>query len=167
MKTFDYCKPSSLSEAAKMLSADGARALAGGHTLLPTMKQRLDSPSVVVDLSAVPELASGVSESGGALTVGRDDHATRTVASNRATSQKAPSRRSRSLANGISAIAHVRYRGTIGGIDREQRSGGRLSRRGCIGACRHHPSPTVAEKYAADDFFTGPVFETALEPRDD
>ena len=156
MKTFDYCKPSSLSEAAKMLSADGARALAGGHTLLPTMKQRLDSPSVVVDLSAVPELASGVSESGGALTVGAlTRHAD--VASSPAAQKAIPALAK--LASGI-GDAQVRNRGTIGGsVANNDPAADYPAAALALGATVR----TDRREIAADDFFTG-LFSTALEP---
>ena len=48
-----------MADAAKLLAGNGeAKLLAGGHTLLPTMKQRLASPTVIVDLSRVAELAA-------------------------------------------------------------------------------------------------------------
>src|SRR5690242_5818280 len=52
MYDFAYQKPSSLADAVKTLSADAdAKALAGGMTLIPVLKQRLNKPSVVVDLA--------------------------------------------------------------------------------------------------------------------
>ena len=51
MYNFDYAKPGSLAEAVEALKADEAQALGGGQTLIPTLKQRLASPSVLVDLS--------------------------------------------------------------------------------------------------------------------
>ncbi len=50
MYNFDYVKPGSLAEAVEALKADEAVALGGGQTLIPTLKQRLASPSVLVDL---------------------------------------------------------------------------------------------------------------------
>ena len=64
MYSFDYKCPSSLSEAVEMLqSSDDGLLLAGGHTLLPTMKQRLASASDLIDLGGVSELR-GISVSG-------------------------------------------------------------------------------------------------------
>ncbi len=62
MYDFAYQKPGSLSDAVKLLSDDmEAKALAGGQTFIPVLKQRLNKPSTVVDLaSAVP-----VSDQGG------------------------------------------------------------------------------------------------------
>jgi aerobic carbon-monoxide dehydrogenase medium subunit len=70
MRSFAYHQPDSISEAAALLSATSeSRLLAGGMTLLPTIKQRLAAPSALIDLSKVRGLA-GVSESGSGLTIG-------------------------------------------------------------------------------------------------
>ena len=64
---FDYYRPSSLADALTLLArhGDDARALAGGHSLVPAMKLRLAEPRVLVDLSRVPELRGIVEEDGG------------------------------------------------------------------------------------------------------
>src|SRR5438270_3716001 len=56
---FDYVAPSTLEEAIQTLSEGGedAKLLAGGHSLLPLMKLRFASPSLLVDLRRVPGLA--------------------------------------------------------------------------------------------------------------
>ena len=59
MYNFDFVKPSSIAEAAKLLGSDGAQALSGGQTLMPTMKQRLASPSDLVDLRHARALGPG------------------------------------------------------------------------------------------------------------
>ncbi len=52
MYDFAYQKPGSLADAVKVLSADmDAKALAGGQTFIPVLKQRLNKPSIVVDLA--------------------------------------------------------------------------------------------------------------------
>ena len=63
---FDYYRPSSLADALTLLArhGDDARALAGGHSLVPAMKLRLAEPRVLVDLSRVPELRGIVEEDG-------------------------------------------------------------------------------------------------------
>ena len=63
---FDYAAPSSVDEAIWLLSQDGddAKLLAGGHSLLPLMKLRFASPSMLIDLRNVPGL-SGVAQNGG------------------------------------------------------------------------------------------------------
>ena len=57
MKAFDYHKPSSVAEAAALFaSGSEVRPIAGGMSLLPTMKQRLSAPSALIDLSGIPVL---------------------------------------------------------------------------------------------------------------
>ncbi len=57
---FDYIKVSSLNEAIELLDKHGydAKILSGGHSLIPTMKLRLNSPELLIDISSVPELNS-------------------------------------------------------------------------------------------------------------
>src|SRR3990167_6872516 len=69
MYNFEFVKPASIAEATAALESDGAQALSGGQTLLPTMKQRLAGPGV---LGRLPGLAAmrggflwGVGERGG------------------------------------------------------------------------------------------------------
>jgi carbon-monoxide dehydrogenase medium subunit len=70
MKDFSYHRPSSVSEAIALLAASGeSRPLSGGMTLLPTMKQRLASPSALIDLTALSEL-SGITIGDGNVTIG-------------------------------------------------------------------------------------------------
>ena len=56
MHNFDFAKPSTIADAAKALAADGAQALSGGQTLIPTMKQRLAAPGVLVSLTGIAEM---------------------------------------------------------------------------------------------------------------
>ncbi len=67
---FDYQKPTSIDQALNMLSADGARALAGGHSLLPAMKLRLASPETLVDLAGIAELTEFFTDRGGTPRIG-------------------------------------------------------------------------------------------------
>ena len=54
MYDFTYSKPSSLADAVAALAGDDqAKALAGGQTFIPVLKQRLNNPSVVVDLAGL------------------------------------------------------------------------------------------------------------------
>ncbi len=55
MYAFDFHRPTSLRQAANLLAKNGdAKLLAGGHTLIPTLKQRLASPSALIDLTGIP-----------------------------------------------------------------------------------------------------------------
>jgi aerobic carbon-monoxide dehydrogenase medium subunit len=70
MYAFEYHRPTSLSEVTSLLqSKPEAKLLAGGHTLIPTLKQRLAQPSDLIDLGRVQEL-KGIREEGGRLVVG-------------------------------------------------------------------------------------------------
>ena len=70
MYTFDFRRPHSVDEADLALKAiPGAKLLAGGQTLLPTMKQRLNKPDALIDLSAIPALKS-ISRKDGTLIIG-------------------------------------------------------------------------------------------------
>ncbi len=67
---FEYRRPETLEEAARLLSElPEARALAGGHSLLPAMKLGLSQPDALVDLARVGELR-GIREEGGRVTIG-------------------------------------------------------------------------------------------------
>ncbi|MEU4565462.1 FAD binding domain-containing protein [Micromonospora sp. NPDC023956] len=68
---FDYTRPARLGEAVRALAAGGGEAtvLAGGQSLLPMLRRRLTSSSLLVDVGRVPELR-GVRETAGALVVG-------------------------------------------------------------------------------------------------
>ena len=56
--SFAYHRPSSVKEAVSLLGSlgDDARAIAGGHSLIPMMKLRLASPSHLIDLAGVADL---------------------------------------------------------------------------------------------------------------
>jgi len=110
MYDFAYQKPGSLADAVKVLGADAdARALAGGMTLIPVLKQRLNKPSTVVDLAKLG--LTGITVSGGSVTIGAmTTHAT--VADNAEVKAKFPALAW--LASHIGDDA-VRHRGTIGG----------------------------------------------------
>lgn len=67
---FEYHRPTSLAEATQLLAShDEAKILAGGHSLLPIMKLRLATPSVVIDIGRLDELR-GIQESDGAIVIG-------------------------------------------------------------------------------------------------
>jgi carbon-monoxide dehydrogenase medium subunit len=149
MYEFDIEKPSTISEAVAALANDEAQALGGGQTLIPTLKQRLAAPGVLVSLSGIAEM-KGVSIAGGVLTMGGG--ATHAEVAADACAPVA------ALAGNIGDPA-VRNRGTIGGS-----------------LANNDPSAdypaavlalkstivTNAREIACDDFFTG-LFETALE----
>ncbi len=56
--SFDYARAATVAEAISMLSSDeDAKVLAGGHSLIPLMKLRLASPSMLVDIGRISDLS--------------------------------------------------------------------------------------------------------------
>ncbi|TAL04214.1 MAG: xanthine dehydrogenase family protein subunit M [Rhodospirillaceae bacterium] len=156
MYTFDYQRPATLADAVKLHGAsDEASFLAGGQTLIPTLKQRLRHASVVIDLGAIADL-KGISVSGNTVTVGATTcHAD--VAASADIKRAIPALAA--LASGI-GDPQVRNCGTIGGsIANNDPAADYPAAVVGLGATVHTSKRTIT----ADDFFTG-MFETALEP---
>jgi len=150
----NYHRPSSVDEAAALF-AKGAEAkyLAGGHTLIPVMKQRLASPSDVIDLGRIKDLI-GVEVSGDTLTV-KAATTHYDVATSGAAQKAIPA-----LAYLASVIGDpaVRYRGTIGGsIANNDPAADYPAALLALGAT----VKTNQRSIAADDFFKG-LFTTVL-----
>ena len=154
MYDFAYQKPSSVADAVKLISGDpDARPLAGGQTLIPVLKQRLNKPSTLVDLSKLG--LAGISVSGNTLTIGAmTNHAT--VATSADVKKAIPALAA--LAGLIGDIA-VRHRGTIGGsIANNDPTADYPAAALALGAT----IKTNKRSIKADDFFQG-MFTTALE----
>jgi aerobic carbon-monoxide dehydrogenase medium subunit len=154
MYDFKYQKATSVADAAKAIGADDeAKLVAGGMTLIPTLKQRLAKPSALVDLGGIAEL-KGIKRDGNAIVIG-------------AMTKHIDVANSPEVRSAIPALAElashigdpaVRNRGTIGGSIANN------------DPAADYPSAVVAlnatvitnkRKIAADDFFKG-LFETAL-----
>jgi aerobic carbon-monoxide dehydrogenase medium subunit len=105
---FDYEAPDSLEEVIRMLHENGedAKALAGGHSLLPLMKLRFAAPTLLVDLRRVPGL-HGIGQDGDVWRIG--------PMTRHADLQDIPELGVASRAAGLIADQQVRNRGTIGG----------------------------------------------------
>ena len=155
MYTFSYHHPHTVTEAGSLLAQEDSKILAGGMTLLPTMKQRLASPSALVDLSHVGELV-GISRDGGSLLIGAmTRHAD--VANSPIVQGAIPALAK--LAGGIGDPA-VRNRGTIGGsVANNDPAADYPSAVLALGAT----IVTNKRHIAADAYFKG-MFDTALEP---
>jgi len=154
MQAFNYQRPSSLADAAKALGAGAdVKLVAGGQTLLPTMKQGLAAPSDLVDLAGVAEL-KGIKMDGNNLVIGAmTTHAE--VAKSSVVQGAIPALAA--LADGI-GDPQVRNRGTIGGsISNNDPAADYPAGLVGLGAT----VVTNKRKIAADDFFKG-LFETAL-----
>ena len=154
MRTFDYHRPKSVPETVALLaSGSETRPIAGGMSLLPTMKQRLAAPGALIDLSAIAAL-KGISATANTITVGA---MTRhfDVANSPAITKMLPALAT--LAGSIGDPA-VRNRGTIGGsLANNDPAADYPAAVLALGAT----VVTNAREIAADQFFRG-MFETAL-----
>jgi aerobic carbon-monoxide dehydrogenase medium subunit len=155
MYAFTYHCPTSLRQVASLFASAGeAKFLAGGHTLLPTMKQRLAAPQNLIDLSQVPELR-GIERSARAVTIGA---MTPYVEIETSADVKAAIPALAEM-TGIVGDPHVRARGTIGGsVANNDPSADYPAACLALGTTIH----TNKRKIAADDFFDG-LFTTALD----
>jgi carbon-monoxide dehydrogenase medium subunit len=155
MHNFAYHRPTSLAEAVKALqAASDGKLVAGGMTLIPTLKQRLAAPSDVVDLAGVAELR-GIKADGNTVTIGAmTRHAE--VAHSDAVRKAIPALAT--LADGI-GDPQVRNRGTIGGsiANADPAADYPAAVLGLNATIQ-----TNKRSIKADDFFKG-LFETALE----
>jgi carbon-monoxide dehydrogenase medium subunit len=134
MHNFQFVKPVTLQDAVTALASEDAQALSGGQTLLPTMKQRLAAPEVLVSLTAIPELKGVCVSDANALCIG--------AATTHATVATEAKHHFPGLAGMAAHIGDpaVRNLGTIGGAT----------------------ILTNAREIPADDYFQG-MFETALD----
>ena len=112
LREVEYARPSTLDEAVSVLAAhEGARALAGGQTLINVMKQRAASPEVLVDLADLDELREIGFSSAGVLEIG----AMVTCTQLQGSSEVDVARPILAEVAGTIADVQVRNRGTIGG----------------------------------------------------
>src|ERR1700676_2177764 len=153
MYEFDYSRPTSIDEIARRLGDADAKLVAGGMTLVPTLKMRLAKPSQLIDLGAIAAL-KGISEEGDGIVIG-------------AMTRHADVNRSEVVKRAIPALAAmagmigdpaVRNRGTIGGsIANNDPAADYPAAIVALNAT----VTTNAGKHTADSFFKG-LFETAL-----
>lgn len=152
MYEFEFVKPTTLADAIAALGEEEAQALGGGQTLIPTLKQRLAAPAVLVSLTGIDEM-KGISIGDGVITIGGGTpHAV--VAAEVAGAYPALA----ALAGNIGDPA-VRNRGTIGG------SLANNDPSACYPSAALASGATIVtsnREIAADDYFQG-MFTTALE----
>lgn len=155
MYDFNYHRPSSLAEAARLAKGGEAKLMAGGMTLIPTLKQRLAQPSDVIDLGALKDLV-GIKVEGGRVVIGAMTPHAQVAGS---AEVRRAIRALADLAEGI-GDPQVRNRGTIGGslANNDPVADYPAAALG-LGATIQ----TNERAIAADDYFTG-MFETALKP---
>ncbi|MFO1412901.1 MAG: xanthine dehydrogenase family protein subunit M [Burkholderiales bacterium] len=153
MYSFDLKKAGSVANAAALLAQTGGRPLAGGQSLIASMKLRLSQPGTLVDLSGVPEL-KGIRSEGGHLVIGAMVRHAEVAAS---AEVKAAIPALAALADGI-GDRQVRNMGTLGGaIANNDPAACYPAAVLGLNAIVH----TSTRRIAADDFFRG-LYETAL-----
>jgi len=156
MYEFKFHRPTTVRQAAGLLARqEEAKLLAGGHTLVPTMKLRLAGPKHIIDMSQI-EGISGIEMKGRSLSIGAlTRHVD--VATSPIVKENIPA-----LAELASLIGDpaVRHRGTIGGSIANNDPNADYP-----AACLGLGATIITNKrrILADEFFKG-LFETALEP---
>src|SRR5258708_26595326 len=156
MYNFSFHRPTGLRQASNMLrKLEEAKILAGGQTLIPTMKLRLASPGNIDDLNAIEGEMSDIELKGRSIVIGA---MTRHVEVANSAVVKEPLPALAYLASLIGDPA-VRHRGTIGGSIANNDPNADYPA-ACLGLGA--TIITTKGKHAADDFFKG-MFETALE----
>jgi len=154
MYAFEYHRPSSLDEAVALLTSDDIKPLAGGQTLIPTLKQRLAMPEALVDLGRIAAL-KGIRREGDAIVIGAGTtHAE--VAASDVVRGAIPALAD--LAGRIGDV-QVRNRGTLGGsVANADPAADYPAAVVGLGATIHTNTRTIA----GDDVFVE-LFTTALE----
>jgi carbon-monoxide dehydrogenase medium subunit len=155
MYEFKFQRPGTVRQAANLLAkTEDAKIIAGGHTLIPVMKQRLAQPSTIVDISRVEGL-DAIEMKGRSLVIGATARH-RDVANSAIVGEAIPA-----LAQlaGMIGDPAVRHRGTIGGSLANNDPTADYP-----AACLALDATIVTNKrrIKADDFFQG-LFTTALE----
>ncbi len=159
---FEYYAPTTVNQAVALLKKHrDAKLLAGGHSLLPTMKLRLAQPSALVDIGKVKGLAGiKVAKSGttiGALTT----HAT--VAASKELQKQCPAI---TEAAALIGDLQVRNRGTMGGsLAHADPAADYPAVMVALGAEMKAVGPKGARTIKAGDFFKG-LMTTALKPNE-
>ena len=151
MYAFDFERPSTLADALKALEAEDAQALAGGQTLIPTLKQRLASPSKLVSLTGIDELRGIRTDDDGRLCIGAGTSHAQVAAQSGYPALA-------SLAGNV-GDPMVRNRGTIGG------SLANNDPSACYPAAALASNATIvtnSREIAAADYFVD-LFENALD----
>lgn len=153
---FDYYRASSVSEAVNLIKEhEGAKFLAGGHSLIPVMNLRLTDPGVLIDIGRISDL-KGISASGDTIRIGALTTHTTVAASG-----DVP--RVMSEAAGWIGDPQVRNRGTIGGnVAHADPASDMPTVLTALGATLHITGPNGDRTVAATDFFVD-LFATDLK----
>ncbi|HEV7145432.1 MAG TPA: xanthine dehydrogenase family protein subunit M [Pedococcus sp.] len=157
--TFDYVAPTSLSEALTALADGGedAKVLAGGQSLLPILRMRLNTPGLLVDLGRVEELR-GITEDGDEVVVGAMTTYAELLASD------AVRRHAGVLAAAVQEVAdpQIRHRGTVGGALAHADPAGDVGAPALALDARFVITGPGGERIVPADEFFQDLFETAV-----
>jgi carbon-monoxide dehydrogenase medium subunit len=159
--SFAYHRPNSVKEAVALLSSLGedARALAGGHSLIPMMKLRMAAPEHLVDLGGIGDI-KGIRADGGDIVIGAMTTQQELIVSD-LLGAKLPILRETSL---VIADPQVRYMGTLGGNVANGDPGNDMPAvMMCLGASYQVTGKNGERRIAARDFYQG-AYATALQP---
>jgi aerobic carbon-monoxide dehydrogenase medium subunit len=156
---FEYVAPETVEEALAALAEGGedAKVMAGGQSLLPVLRMRLNAPSLVVDLGRIESLR-GVRDDGDALVVGA------TTTHDAVLHDPLVAEHALLLTKAVATVAdpQIRHRGTFGGALAHADPAGDLGAAAlALGASFTVTGQDGSRIVAADDFFQG-LFETAL-----
>lgn len=158
--SFDYHRPKSVQEAVALLAklGDDSRLLAGGHSLVPTMKLRLATPANLIDLAGIADL-KGIRADGGDVVIGAMTTQHELIVS-------------KLLADKIPLIAEtsaqigdpqVRYLGTLGGnVANGDPANDMPALMLCLNATFQVSGPRGERKIAARGFYQG-LYSTAMQ----
>ena len=151
---FDYHRASSLNEAFSLMGQTGGKLLAGGHSLIPTLKLRLADPGTLIDIGRISELR-GISVSGGSIRIGAlTTHATVAAATGLPDAL--------TEAAGWIGDPQVRNRGTVGGnVAHADPASDLPTVFMALGATINVQGPNGSRSIIADDFFID-LFTTDL-----
>jgi carbon-monoxide dehydrogenase medium subunit len=158
---FSYHRPATVADAVKLLSTlgDEARALAGGHSLVPMMKLRLATPEHLVDLHGVAGL-KGIRRDGNTIVIGAMTTQHELLASEEI-GKSLPILHETAV---LIADPQVRYRGTIGGNVANGDPGNDMpALMMTLGASYRLEGTSGARDVPATEFYQGAYF-TSLEP---
>ncbi len=160
---FDYHAPSSVDEAVRLLDqlGDGAKILAGWHSLIPAMRFRLAVPEALVDINGIPDLEY-LREDDGELRIGGLTREA-AVEDSQLVRERYPI-----LADASKVIADplVRNRSTVGGnIAHADPANDHPAVMLALGATVVAQGPDGERSIPIDDFFVG-LFESALHPNE-
>lgn len=152
MYAFEFTRPRTIAEAVDALAVEDAQALGGGQTLIPTLKQRLASPAVLVSLTGIAEMQGICAGDDGAVCIGG-------AATHAAVAQGAGAYPALAALAGQIGDPAVRNRGTIGGSLANNDPAACYPAAALASGAR---IVTNTREIDADDFFDG-MFATVLE----